>query len=189
MKQIDLILEIYKDKRTVFTLRDIALLTRESDSSRLKQRINYYVRNNSLVNIRKGIYTKEAFDPEELACRIFTPSYISLEYVLQKSGFIFQYDERMTQVSYLSRNLQAGVYELMYRKIRNEILMNTYGIIRKDNGVNIATPERALLDILYLDKDFHFDFLAGINKELVKKLLPVYNNVRLQERINKLMVL
>lgn len=182
MKKKDLILEIYKDKRTVFTLRDIALLTEESNYLRLRQKINYYVRNNSIANIRRGIYVKENFDPEELACRIYTPSYISLDYVLRKAGVIFQYDERLTQVSYLSRSIEAGNYKFVFSKIRGDILLNISGIVRKERGINIAATERALLDMLYLNKEFHFDYVSDIDRELIKKILPVYQSERFSKR-------
>ena len=53
--------------------------------------------------------------PEELACTLYTPSYISLEYVLQKAGVVFQYDERITAVSYLRRSIDIQ-FQNAYRK-------------------------------------------------------------------------
>lgn len=187
MKKKDFILEIYKEKRTVFTLRDIALLAEESNHSSLKQKINYYVKNKSLLNIRRGVYAKDNFDPEELACKIYTPAYISLEYVLQKAGIIFQYDERLTLVSYLSRSIKAGNYSLIYRKIKGDVLLNVSGILRKENGVNMATPERAFLDMLYLNKKFHFDHISGIDREKAMDILPIFQSKQLDKRVGKLL--
>lgn len=186
MKRMDLILEIYKDSRSVFTLRDIAMLAEESNYSNLKQKIIYYVRKASLFNIRRGIYVKESFNPEELACKIYTPAYISVEYVLQKEGIIFQYDERLTPVSYLSRIIDVGEYTIVYRKIKGEVLLNLSGILRKENGVNIATPERAFLDMLYLSKQYHFDNLSGLDPQKVLKILPIYRSKRMAEQVRRL---
>jgi len=61
------------------------------------------VRAGKFLNPRKGIYAKSGFSKEELACILYTPAYISLEYVLQKAGVVFQYDPALTAVSYLSR--------------------------------------------------------------------------------------
>ena len=99
----NLIFELYKNKRTVFSLQEIALLLDESNFVRLKQRIHYYVRTKKLKNPRRGIYAKENYSREELACKIYLPAYISMEYVLQKAGIIFQYYQYMTIISYLSR--------------------------------------------------------------------------------------
>ena len=183
----DLIFEIYRDKRTVFTLQEIAMLVKEPDFGRLKQRIHYFVNRGKLRNIRRGIYAKDNYFPEELACKIYSPSYISLEYVLQKSGIIFQYSGQITNVSYLSRIIAVGDHELKYRKIKNNILYNTSCITRLDTGINIATPERAFLDTLYLNKESYFDSLHIINKDIVKDLLKIYQSEQLNIHVKQLL--
>lgn len=139
----DIVFALYKDKRTVFRLNDIALLVGETNFQSLNKKLNYYVHTGKLKNPRRGIYTKQVYNPEELACNIYTPSYISLEYVLQKSGIIFQYDSGITAVSYLSRNIEVSGKNFLFRKIKGEILVNTAGINRHENHVNIASAERA----------------------------------------------
>jgi len=186
MKKRDFIQEVYKDKRTVFTFGEMAMLLEESDAGKLRQKLNYYVKNNAILNIRRGIYAKEKYNAEELVCKIYSPAYLSLEYVLQKESVIFQYNEQYTLVSYLSRLITVDNLKLSFRKIKNEILVNTHGIICKDNGINIATPERALLDVLYLNKEFYFDNLAGIDQEKTRSLLPVYYSASLKKNLEKL---
>ncbi len=177
----DLILTLYQDERTVFSFREIAMLAGESDMARLKQRINYYVRTNKLNNPRRGIYAKEKYLPEELACKIFTPAYISLEYVLQKAGVVFQYNPAITTVSYLSRTLVVDNHQLYYRKLKNNVLYNTAGITMNDKGISMATPERAFLDKLYLDGAYYVDSTKGLNKDQVVKLFTVYQSPRLEK--------
>ena len=180
-------LAIYSDNRTVFRLRDVALLVGESDFQSINKKLNYYVRTGKLHHPRKGIYTKKEFDPEELACKIYIPSYISCEYVLQKSGIVFQYDPTITVVSYLSRSIEVSEQAYRFRKIKDEILVNTAGIIRKDNHVNIASPERAFLDVMYLHSDYFFDNLNPLNKQTIIRLAPIYQSDRLIERVKSLM--
>lgn len=182
----DLIFNLFNDSRTVYRLNDIAMLLGESNFDSLNKRLNYFVRTGKLLNPRKGVYAKSGYNVEELACRIFTPSYISLEYVLQKSGVIFQYSSPISSVSYLSRSISIEDKTFGYRKIKNEILVDTTGIIRNDNGVNIATVERALLDTIYLNADCYFDNLNAIDKTLINRLIPVYNSKILVQRVTKL---
>jgi hypothetical protein len=182
----DLVLAIYKESRTVFRLKDIAILVDEDNFQSLNKKLNYYVRTGKLENPRKGIYAKPEYNLQELACTIFTPSYISLESVLQKAGIIFQYNSRITSVSYLSRNIEVQNHQFMFRKIKGSVLVNTMGIIRQTNHVNIASPERAFLDLLYLEKDYYFDNLNPLNRELILKLLPVYRSKALSRTITKL---
>jgi hypothetical protein len=183
----DIVLTIYQDIRTIFRLSDIAMLTNETNFQSLSKKLNYYVRTGRLQNPRKGIYAKPAYIAEELACTIYTPSYISLEYVLQKSGIVFQFNSGISVVSYLSRSIAVENQTYIYRKIKGEILVNTSGIIRQNNQVNIAIAERAFLDLLYLNADYYFDNLNSLNKDLVYKLLPAYQSKTLIKRVNKLL--
>lgn len=47
--------------------------------------------------------------------------------------------------------------------------------IYKDN-VNIASPERAFLDTLYLDSNYYYDNPSSLNKQKALSLLPIYNS-------------
>ncbi len=177
---------ILNDRRSVFRLIDIALLSGESDFLSLNKKLNYYVHTGKLKNPRKGLYTKEKYNPEELACKIYTPSYISLEYVLQKAGVIFQYDSRMTSVSYLSRTIKIYNRNYRFRKIREDLLINNAGIEQINETTNIASVERALLDLLYLEKACYFDNLNPINKTRIYELLPVYSSGALEKKIKQI---
>ncbi len=184
---VDIVLAIYQDIRTTFRLKDIALLTGETNFQSLNKKLNYYVRSGKLQNPRKGIYTKPAYNEEELACTVYTPSYISLEYVLQKAGIVFQYDSAITAVSYLCRSIEVENRTIQYRKIKSELLVNTSGILRQNNQINVASAERAFLDLLYLNSKYYFDNLNPLNKELVYKLLPIYQSSSLTQRATKLL--
>ena len=185
-KNNNIVLSVYKDARTVYRLKDIAMLTGENNFQSLNKKLNYAIRTGKLQNPRKGIYTKPDYSKEELACTIYTPSYISLEYVLQKAGILFQYDSRITIISYLSRKIDIEDNIYMYRKIKGEIHANTAGIIRQNNQVNIASAERAFLDLLYLDANYYFDNLNSLNRGKVRELLAIYYSNALTKRVNKL---
>lgn len=184
--QKDLILAVYQSSRTVFRLNDIAMLTGITDFQSLNKKLNYYIHKGKLQNPRKGLYAKPQYNPEELACSIYTPSYISLEYVLQRAGVIFQYGEGITSVSYLSRKIEVEERSYQYRKIKMNILLNTLGITRRDN-LNIATPERAFLDQVYLEKKLYFDDLHSLDKDRIFSLLPLYRVKSLAQMVTNLL--
>jgi hypothetical protein len=185
--KMNIVLAIFRDIRTVFRLNEIAMLVGETNFQSLNKKLNYYVRTGKLQNPRKGIYTKPDYSLEELACSIFTPSYISLEYVLQKSGVVFQFDSSITAISYLSRSIEVSGRTYRFRKIKGEILVNTTGIIRQENHINIASVERAFIDLMYLNSEYYFDNLKPINKQIIHKLLPLYKSKTLSDRVNKLL--
>lgn len=183
----NILLSIYKESRTVFRLNDISMLTGDTNFQSLNKKLNYYVRTGKIINIRKGIYVKPDYNPEELACIIYTPSYISLEYVLQKAGIIFQYDPGISVVSYLNRGIEINNRIFRFRKIKGEILVNIAGINRQENNVNIASKERAFLDLMYLSPKFYFDNLKPLNKRAIYKLLIIYRSKALSERVKKIL--
>jgi hypothetical protein len=171
--------------RTAFNTKSIALLLNEKRDISLTKKLNYYVQKGLLLNPRKGIYTKKNHNPEELAGLVFVPSYISLQYVLQKAGVIFQYDSAITSVSYLSREIEMLNQTYRYRQIKKEILYNLEGIEQHDN-INIATTERAILDMMYLNSECYFDNLNAVSKKRIKQLLPIYQSQKLTERVNEM---
>ncbi len=184
--QSDILLDLYASPNTVFTMPYLRLCYPGVSPTALLLRINRFVKAGRLLNIRRGIYAKPNYNALELACCLYTPSYISLEYVLQKAGVIFQYDSAITMVSYLGRVLEVDTHILNYRRIKGEIMVDMRGIEQHGN-ITIATPERAFLDTLYLNSNYYFDNLHILNRDLVMDLLPIYHCKRLEKRAIKLL--
>ena len=182
-----LLLDLYKDKASVFTMQGIAMAYGQGlERNTIKNRMINYVKKGEIINPRKGIYAKPGYDEKELACLLYTPSYISLEYVLQRAGIIFQYGDEITSVGNLSRSVEIDGKVYRYRKIKGEILIDTAGVIREGN-VNIASQERAFLDTLYLNSNYYFDNPISLDKQKVLSLLPIYNSKTLEQRVTKIL--
>lgn len=181
------LLKLYQSPRTVFGLADVALLTGESNAVSLRKKLHYQVGKGNLKNPRKGLYVKPIYEPAALACTLNTPSYLSLDFVLQKEGVLFQYESTITAVSYLSRELEIEGWKIKYRKIKDTILFNSTGIISLPNGLNVASKERAFLDMLYLNGALYFDSLNTLNVKLVFDMLPMYESKSLEKRVKKML--
>lgn len=178
-----LIADILNSPRTVFTTQSVAMMSAGKKREAVVAQLNRYVRQGLLQNPRKGIYAKVNYKYEELACSLFHPSYVSLEYVLQRAGVVFQYDDTITSVSYLSRTVDIDDHLYSFRKIDPLLWGGMDGILMQDN-VSIATPERAFLDIVYLSAgNCYFDNLRPLNRRLVCQLLPHYQSQKLTERV------
>lgn len=184
--QNDIIISLYRQSKTVFTLAEIAMMTDADGDSSLAARLNYQVRKGRLLNIRKGVYAKPGYKVEEAAAVLYTPAYLSLEYVLQQSGIVFQYDERITMVSYLNRTVRIGDREIVYRQVKGGILAATEGVELKGT-VSTATTERAFLDVMYLNSSYHFDNLRPLDKRKILELLPLYGNKTMETRVKKML--
>ncbi|MBU4370001.1 hypothetical protein KKG58_04580 [Patescibacteria group bacterium] len=175
--------KIYKSPQTVFTTKDIVLLWGVTQLKLVWARINDYTKTKKLYRIKRGIYSKDKnYNKLELATKIYTPAYVSLETVLAKEGIIFQYYETIFVVSYLTRKVETDKQKIQIRKIKNEILLNSSGIIQKEN-YSIATKERAFLDALYLYKNYYFDNLDVLDKKKVFELAKIYQNKQLIKKV------
>ncbi len=158
-------------------------MSKKKNPTLLKRRLNYYIKEGELYPIRKGLYAKNKdYNRYELATKIYTPSYISFETVLAEAGVIFQYYERIFIASYLTREIAVDKQKYSYRKIKDSILTDNIGIEHKNNYA-IATPERAFLDIVYLNKDYYFDNFSVLNWDKVFEILPIYSNKRMEKEI------
>ncbi len=174
---------LYQAKNTVFTANEISLLWGEDNLDKLKSSLKYYVDKGNLIRLRRGIYAKPDYDIREVAVKIYTPSYISFETALLEEGVIFQHYETIFAASYLGRevNLKNG-QKIQYQKMKNSILLNMEGIIKKD-GYAIAGKERAFLDTIYRSPGYYFDNLRAVDWEKCFSLVKIYLNKKQEERL------
>ncbi len=171
--------------QTVFSFKEITMIWGDTNTKTTISAVNYYVRTGQLYRIRKGFYAKDQnYDPLEVATKIYTPAYVSLQTVLRREGVIFQYYEDTFVISYLTRTINCDNKMIKFKKIKDNTLTNTTGIINMGNYF-IATKERAFLDILYLYGEYHFDNLCQLNWKTCFELVKIYNNKKLEITLNK----
>ena len=177
---------ILRSDQTVFTFKDMLLMWGGIDVITARKRVNYYIKSGNLYPIRRGIYAKDQnYDRLELATKIFTPAYISFETVLGNAGITFQYYSQIFVASYQTKEIIADGQNIVYKTLKSSILTNSAGIENKEHYA-IASPERAFLDVVYLNKDYHFDQLSSLNWDKVNELLPIYGkNRRISGQISK----
>ena len=177
---------ILRSPKTVFTYKDILLLWGEPGSDAAMVRLHKYVRNGDLYRIRRGLYAKDKnYNKTELATRIYAPSYVSFETVLSKEGVIFQFYSQIFIASYLNREITVDSQRCSFRKIKTAVLTDPAGVEHKDQS-SFATKERAFLDTLYLNTDYHFDNLSGLDWNKVFEILPIYQNKRMTKMVEAL---
>ena len=182
----DYLMDLMRSKNTIFTTKDVSLLWQEPDVNFVRKKLHRYIKSGKLYSVRKGVYAKDKnYEKYELATKIFTPSYISFETVLTKAGVVFQFYGQVFVASYLTREFTIDDQVYVLKKVKDTILTNQTGIDIKENYF-IASPERAFLDVVYLNKEYHFDNLSGINWDKVDKILPIYGgNKRMETKVKK----
>lgn len=179
------IVKLYKNDKTVFTINDIAILWREKNRDSLRVRIKYFADKGDLLQLRRGVYAKENYNPLEAATKIYNPSYISFETVLRKEGVIFQHYDTIFAASYLSREIKLNDgAKIHYRRIKDEMLLNEIGL-KYGRNYTIATKERAFVDMVYLFGLMHYDNLKSMDWKLCKEIAHAYGVQSLIANINK----
>lgn len=176
---------LLRSPKTIFSTKDIPLLWREQGEANVRVRLSNYVKRGKLIRVHRGIYAKDKnYNRFELATRIYTPSYISFETVLTRTGINFQYYGNIFVASYVTREIEVGGQKISFIRMKDYVLSNTMGIEHTDE-ISMATKERAFLDRIYVSKDYHFDHLDVLDWDKVFEILPIYSNKRMDKKVQE----
>lgn len=159
---------------TVFTVSELKILFNIKDPTQLNH-IMQRMKNQDIVkNLWYGIWALNDYDKLELWSKLRKNSYISLEYVLQKNWIIFQsYDKTITLAGNNTFTKEIDGLTFEYHKIKPSILTNPLWLVYTWKYY-IATPERAICDMIYLYKNISFDNIKPLNAELLSELSTIY---------------
>jgi predicted transcriptional regulator of viral defense system len=130
---------------TVADLEKVLGLKRES----LYVTLSRLVKAGILVRLRKNAYKLfiEPHDVEKMANELYFPAYLSFESALAKFGVLSQIPYTLTFATPRpSKRISIGETEVVYRHLKKDLF---FGYALGD-GKYTATPEKALLDELYL---------------------------------------
>lgn len=134
--------------KTYFSLADVEKFYPHRKAS-LKVLLTRWKKLQYIEHIGQSYYTFDSaqVDYLQLATTIYPESYISFEYALNYYGMIQQVPSTITLAStHRSRRLQFTNWTLEYTHLKSELF---FGYELK-NKFYIATPEKALIDVLYV---------------------------------------
>lgn len=136
------------------------------------------------------------------ANHIYSPSYVSLESALAWYALIPEGVYSVTSVTtQKTQDFSTPLGTFTYRHIKPELLFgytieNYEASGRLQRGVKMAEPEKAILDILYLNPHINTEnafaglrinkeiFRTALNKNRMKLYLSQYKNPSLEKRVN-----
>lgn len=135
----------------IFSIRDFE---RVFDLKRYKAKyfLEKEVNNGILKRLRKGLYCLATDLPaeEEVANRMYVPSYISFEYAMAYYNILPETSYMVTNATTKpTRNFNAEGKSFVYYKIKKQAYTG-YSLIKKEGREFLmADPEKALVDYLY----------------------------------------
>src|SRR3990167_7792948 len=163
----------YFDKNT------LSQFVKLSDNS-LYANIKRWLKKDLLIQLKKGLYVMAPFVSaqknitaytEFIANKLREPSYLSMEYVLQKHNILSESVYGFTSVTLKSKRTYKNKFGLFaYRNIREDLFKGYE--IRQTEGYNlrIATKAKALFDYFYYRllrvKDFDAGFIKSFRLNL-----------------------
>ena len=179
----DLLIQANKN---IFNVDDLVAIWQSAKRRDALESIKGYIQRGKIFNLYKGIYSlREDFDYFELAQKLFTPSYISYYSALALHGIIFQKYSDIHLYALDSKTIKINEQKFIYHKVKKNILYNQRGLLREKNYI-IASPERAICDSLYLNKNIAFDNLRNLDIKKILDISKIYQNKRLEKNIEKL---
>jgi predicted transcriptional regulator of viral defense system len=171
-----------------------------------QRQLSDWTRSGDLLQLRRGIYAfpppYEYEDPHRyrIANRLVRPSYVSLQSALSYYGLIPEHVASLTSVT-TDRpiKLRNEFGRFMYRHIKTEFFYGfRYRQISNSQSAFIATPEKALLDLIYLtphaDKEAYLQTLRlqnleVLNTERLHRLVERANQPKLRRAFSHLLTI
>ncbi len=153
---------------------------REYSSPRSK--VTQMLRNKEIIRVKKGIYIfgqkyrNSIVSLEILANQIYGPSYVSLEYALSYYGLIPEFVAEITSVTTKrKKEYETPIGRFSYLPIPTHLFSVAFTLeqVAPYGSALLATPEKALADLLYVRK-----FEVSTSADLESLL---FDNLRLGE--------
>jgi predicted transcriptional regulator of viral defense system len=162
-----------------------------------KARLTRLLKAGNIIQVRRGIFLDAKdndYSLKSLASTIYGPSYISFEYALSHYGLIPERVHPVTSAVYRknkNRRFRTPLGDFYYYYLPAEVY--PYGITREEEqhqSYLIATPEKALLDMLYKargisnkksltnllfeDWRMEYDSVTSLDGSCIASLAPMY---------------
>ena len=155
-----------KDQDGVFCLADLKVMLDEDSEATLFRKLVALVKSGVLMKVKRGIYATPTASLIAISSRIAPESYITTGTILAQKAMIGSVPARKVQAVKVGRprtyQFESGTIE--HLSIDPKLY---FGFI-SENGIRLATPEKAFLDVCYFyykGKRFSFDPASDINRE------------------------
>lgn len=130
--------------------------------------VHRYAKRGLILRMKRGLYVfPDALPPDlYIANKLYEPSYISLEFALSYHGIIPETVYEITSVTTKStRRFMTAGKTFTYRRIKREAFTGYVLKRQREFGYQIAEPEKAFVDLVYLRRRAHAEPLRRFHGE------------------------
>lgn len=173
--------------KSYFSLKDIRKISCLDDGS-LKVAMSRLASSGRIIRIGAGHYalSRDRVDWEKFALEVYAPSYLSFESALARYDILSQKPYALTlATTRRSRTLAAFGQDIIYHHLQAR---HFWGYTSED-GILIARPEKAWLDLAYLSLNGYARFdptemdLNRLNKKFIRAGLKKFGSGKLDNLI------
>jgi predicted transcriptional regulator of viral defense system len=150
-RDIQLVQNLVRFNKPYWSVADLQKVLGYKNRQTLLVVLHRLVSQGVLARVRRGIYRVSLHSVEAavLANHLYTPSYLSFESAMSQYGILSQIPYMVTlATTRRSKKMTLDGTAVEYRQLRGDLFFGH----RLEKGLDIAEPEKALLDALYLLK-------------------------------------
>lgn len=141
-----------------FETKELRLVLGTDFTSTTLVNLKNWINKGHLVMLRRGLYIlseiRSTIDAMTLSTKIYQPSYVSLETALSFYGIIPEAVFTTTSVTTRkTKEFKTPVGNFSYQKIKKEAFGGFETKKQNNISFNLALPEKALVDFLYLNRN------------------------------------
>jgi len=144
-------------KMPVFSKIDVLKLFPDEPVNQINTQLYRMMKRGDLIGLKRGFYIFPNLNIDEfvIANKLYSPSYVSLESALNTFGVIPDISGVVTSVTTVtSKKINTPLGNYRYSKINENLFFGYKSLLDERSGFyyNIANPEKALLDLIYIRK-------------------------------------
>jgi len=186
IENAELLLNLSEGVRGVFSLSELGSLFNIADYQKLQTLIGQFEKAGMLARYCRGVYVARKFDTKVLSAKVRPESYVTFGSALAAHRIIGTESPFLVSCVVPSKAAEyEGSVDLSFSRIGQNLY---FGFEPDENGVKVATPEKAVLDTFYFyqhGKRFYFNIFqdiqfSSLSKEKMDDFLAKYNNPKFQ---------
>lgn len=141
-----------------FETKELRVILGADFSSTTLVNLKNWIKKGHLIMLRRGLYVltelKDSVDMKAFSTKIYAPSYVSLETALSYYGIIPEAVFTTTSVTTRkTKEFKTPLGNFSYQKIKKEAFGGFEAKKQEGISFNLALPEKALVDFLYLNRN------------------------------------
>ncbi|OGK09696.1 hypothetical protein A2767_07580 [Candidatus Roizmanbacteria bacterium RIFCSPHIGHO2_01_FULL_35_10] len=159
----------------------------EKNEEKLNFNIKYWIKTGKIISLKNGLYiTKSRWDKEinkdlyleYLANKIYEPSYLSLEYIMNKYSLLTEAVYGITSITTKkTKSFVNGLASFNYSSMTPDLFTGYETTKAFDTFIFTASKAKAVFDYLYL----RFIKNTPINKKIIEELRINWENITKSE--------